>query len=88
MKEITVEMLQELENDQEFAAKMEAAKNPQEVMAIMKEYGIAVPAENGELDEDALDTVAGGGWLWDWFKSWFDRRSKKNTEDLNKILKS
>lgn len=87
MKEITAEMLQELENNEEFNAKKEAAKNPQEVMTIMKEYGIAVPAGNGELDESALDAVAGGGWLWDWFKSWFDKQSKKNTEDLNRILK-
>lgn len=87
MKEFTAEKLQELENDREFAAKMEEAKNPQDVMAIMKEYGIEMTAENGEMSEDALDNIAGGGKLWDWFMSWFDRRSKKNTEDLNNILK-
>ena len=87
MKELTVEKLQELENNEEFNAKMEAAKNPQEVMMIMKEYGIEVPTENGELDESALDAVAGGGWLWDWFKSWFNKQSKKNAEEIGKILK-
>lgn len=106
MKEFTVEKLQELENDREFAAKMEAAECTRDVISVLKEFGIeateeelvAVLAEqemameNGELSEDMLDNVAGGGKLWNWIKdrlnNWFKKQSKKNADEIGKILNS
>ncbi len=59
-----------LVNDEEFTAKLQGAKNLEEVTEILKSCGINVTADDlktaytqtqeKELDEDALDTVAGG----------------------------
>lgn len=86
MNEMITKKLAELENNQEFTAKMQAAGSEQELMAVLMEYGIEASAsENGELSEDALDNVS-GGWLWDLIKKWHKRRSKKNEDDINDIL--
>ena len=41
--------------------------------------------KDGELSEDDLENVSGGG-LWDWIKSLFNILAKKNSDDINDIL--
>ena len=74
--------LEELRNNAEFQEKLTAAQTPAEVVALFHEAGIAITEEQlmtlldepeGELDEAALENVAGGyvrpgafgRWLWD-----------------------
>lgn len=85
----------------EIMEKLDNAANMEEVLSILQENGIEMTADDlkkavsgsmaagkdGELSEDALDNVAGGGWLFDWLQRWIDKRSKKNTEDLDWIGK-
>lgn len=96
------ERMQELANDQIFAEKIQAAASELELMSILEEYGIhatendlvqflsGFDSDDGELSEDMLDNVAGGGKFWDWVKDrfgrWFKKRSEKNTKDINKMM--
>ena len=62
-----------MENNQELLAKAKQAKNPDELMSLAKENGIEMTEESakayfeqlhpktGELADDELDNVAGGG---------------------------
>ena len=93
MNETIMAKLQELENNQEFNEKLDACASPAEMVKVMAEYGIEcteadfsyVTADaNGELSEDSLDAVSGGG-LWGWFKKWYEKRKKKNTDDLRRL---
>lgn len=102
MKETTFEKLQNLAENQELVVKMQKAESTQEALSIMKEYGIDATEDeliqflssfdttDGELDEDMLDGVSGGGKLWNWIKdrlnSWFKKQSKKNADDIGDIL--
>lgn len=62
--------LEELMQDEEFTAKLEKAKDLDEVLAMLKEQGIELSKENletavrqldeSELDESSLEAVAGG----------------------------
>lgn len=65
--------IEELAKDEAFVAKMKAAKDFAEAAALLNAQGIEVTAEeleaiaaaqNGELDEDALENVAGGRIIW------------------------
>ena len=63
-----IEKLEALKNDQAFVEKLGQAKNDEEILALLDEQGIHLTAGqlnearggNGELDEDALEDVAGG----------------------------
>ena len=67
--------------NEEMLAKLQKAKTVEEIIAIAKEYGKEVTAEKaqellnqlggaeGELSDDALEAVAGGG-IVDTIKSW------------------
>jgi predicted ribosomally synthesized peptide with nif11-like leader len=90
MKEITVNTLQELENNKEFVEKMNDCETPAQMVAVMAEYGVActeadfsqITADaNGELSADALDNVAGGG-LFSWL---YNKLKEKNIRDLKKL---
>lgn len=71
----TIEKMDDLKSNPEFAAKIAAVSSPADLVTIMKEYGIevtAVDAENilnttqkiidadGEIPEEALDHIYGG----------------------------
>jgi len=90
MMENMMEKLQALENDQEFNEKLGACASAAEAVKVMAAYGIECTEADlsfvgaGELDEDALDAVSGGG-LISWLKSCYQKLKKKNTEDLRKL---
>lgn len=100
MNEEIIKKIEALANNQEFAARAANAASAEEMLAVMAEYDFHLNEEdmkallthaaatvgNGELNEDALDHVSGGSWLWDLFMSWFDRQSKKNSDDIGEIL--
>ena len=59
--------LEEASKDQEFIEKLKKAKTPEAVIAMAKEKGFALTAEDlnkkapsGELSDDELEAVAGG----------------------------
>ena len=73
---------EELSNDSVFREKLSQAQTPEEAVALFQAAGIAITEEQlmtlldepeGELDETALENVAGGyvrpgafgRWLWD-----------------------
>ena len=102
MKEIIIKKLQEM--DLEVAEKLSNAENIQEALAVLADCGIEATEEalvaamaelnmdeNGELSEEMLDGVAGGGKIWEWIKDcfgrWFKKRCEKNTREIDKILK-
>lgn len=103
MNTIAMEKMQELATNPDFIQRIETAENESELSTILKEYGVDASlddvlrflenatASEIELDEDMLDNVAGGGKIWDWikksFKKWFEKKSKKNAEDIEEILK-
>lgn len=84
-----IEKLNALAENQEFADRAAMAATEEETIALLHEFGVDVTAEalnelmavvpadaNGELSEDALEDVSGGGlfsWLWN--------LSKKHGED-------
>ena len=55
MNEMITKKLAELENDQEFTAKMQAAKDGQELLALLKEYGIDISKEQAVVFVKALN---------------------------------
>ena len=90
--------IEHLMNNEEFKAKLSAAENTAEMAEVFASYGVEVSeeelkeamapvtaGEGGELNEDALDMVSGGGFL-DWLINWGRKRSKKNTEDINEAM--
>ena len=99
-----IEKLKELMEDEEFLTKVAVAKTEDAIVAVMAEYGIQMTAaqvkeilaqdmgenENGELSEDMLDNVSGGGKIWDWvkgkFNSWFKKQSEKNARDIQNLI--
>lgn len=102
MKDNMEKKLQELAMNPEFVKKVQALDSIQEALALVKDYGIemsetelveilsASEETEGELSEEMLDSVAGGGKLWNWikkkFSEWFDRQSRKNADDIGDIL--
>lgn len=68
---------------EELIQKLQAAKSVDEIIAIAKENGIEITSEkaqelldkltvkDGELSDDMLDAVSGGGFK-DWLKGIFD----------------
>lgn len=48
MKEITVEMIRELANDQELAKEISKAKTAQEMQRVMQNYGVEISVEEIE----------------------------------------
>lgn len=100
MMENFIEKLQALANNQDFVEKVTNVTSAEEMLTLMTEYGIQlteselqgildqimVPQGNGELDEDMLDNISGGGKVWNWFKSWFQRRSEKNAKKIGEII--
>ena len=74
MKEMNVEMMEELITNEEFNLQVSAAKNAQEVVELFAAKGVEIPMElaqelfekpaaDAELSADDLDDVAGGGWV-------------------------
>lgn len=67
--------LEKLMQNEEFTKKLESAQNLDEVLAMVKEQGVEITKEEveaarkkldeGELDENSLEDVAGGiaGWI-------------------------
>ena len=98
-KEI-INKIEELTNDREFAARIANVSTTEEMRAELAEYGIHLNEEavealfanatatvgNGELNENALDQVSGGGWFLDWIKSWHKKLSEKNAQDIGEIV--
>ena len=101
MKEI-IKKLQEM--DRETAEKLSNAESMEEALEVLADCGIEATAEalaaavaeldadeNGELSEELLDGVAGGGKIWQWIKDcfgrWFKRQCEKNTREIDAILK-
>ena len=78
--------VEELLNDESFKEQLAAAKGYDEAIAIFRSVGIEVTEEmlkaaeaadipNGELDEGALEYVAGGSKVGDWIRRlWPPRR--------------
>ena len=63
------EKLQKLVDDPTFRDEMEAVQSQEEAVALLERYGVSLSPEEisalnaeGELDETALDGVAGGCW--------------------------
>ena len=90
--------IEHLMNNEEFKAKLSAAENTAEMAEVFASYGVEVSeeelkeamapvaaGEGGELSEDALDMVSGGG-FWDWLKALYDWLCKRNEEDLNDLM--
>ena len=48
MKEITIEMIQELSNDQEFVKKISETKSAQEMCSVVRGYGVDISVEEIE----------------------------------------
>ena len=71
---------------EELIQKLQAAKSVDEIIAIARENGVEVTREkaqellekltvkDGELTDDMLDAVSGGG-LVDWFKGLFNEKT-------------
>lgn len=66
------EKLKELMGDTSFCEELEKASSPEEASALFAQHGIQITPEEllaavaqpeGELDETALDDVAGGCWV-------------------------
>ena len=67
--------LEKLMQSEEFTKKLESAQNLDEVLVMVKEHGVEITKEEveaalkkldeGELDENSLEDVAGGiaGWI-------------------------
>lgn len=69
------EKLQKLAEDPKFREEMEAVQSQEEAAALLERYGVSLSPEEistlnaeGELDETALDGVAGGSWLADFWR--------------------
>lgn len=67
------EKLQKLAEDPKFREEMEAVQSQEEAAALLERYGVSLSPEEistlnaeGELDETALDGVAGGSWADIW----------------------
>lgn len=104
MMENTIAKIQSLAGDQDYVAKVTNADSAEEMLTVMAEYGIQLtveelhsvlnqiimPQEDGELDEDMLKNVSGGGRVWNWVKScfnkWFQRQSEKNAREIGYII--
>lgn len=98
MNENIIEKLKELENNPEFIEKTAAAGSADEMLAVLGEFGIqlaeadlkdllagnAIVSENGELSEDALDNISGGG-FWDWLEKFVNWRSDREGKKIKKI---
>ena len=98
MNENIIEKLKELENNPEFLERAAAAGSADEILAVLAKFGIqlseadlkdflvgnAVVSENGELSEDALDNISGGG-FWNWLSKFVNRRAKKEEKKIIKI---
>lgn len=78
-----------------FVERLNMTNSVEEMHELFGQYGVKVSMEElnkmvnsikvgagGELNEDALDNVAGGGWFqkfWDWLCTW-------NTEGTNDVV--
>lgn len=67
------ETLQKLAENPKFREEMEAVQSQEEAVALLERYGVSLSPEEisalnaeGELDETALDGVAGGSWADFW----------------------
>lgn len=98
-----LEKIEQMMDSEEFVQKLNLTACVEEMQELFAQHGVDITMDelnrmiasvsvgaNGELNEDALENVAGGGKAWDWIKkqlnNWFKRRSKKNAEDINDIL--
>ena len=91
MNETMIKKLQALAENQEFTEKMQDVTDTEAMISLLKEYGVeATEAElvqvlsfsevaDGELDEDMLEGVSGGGKIWNWIIS---KLNKKNERDI------
>lgn len=102
--ENTMTRIEALANDQDFVAKVTNTNSAEEMLAVMAEYDIHMTEEDlkaflerimmipesGELNEEMLDNVSGGGRFWNWVKScfnnWFHRQSEKNAREIGNII--
>lgn len=85
MNEITMKKLAQIMQDEVANEKMENANGIEEIVAILNTYGVEVTEEElqqilasstvGELTEESLDMVAGGGWM---KKAWGHIKSALN----------
>lgn len=88
--------IEELIQDNDFIAKVTCAKSLDAVEDLLREKGIeistaemkAVMRVDEELSEDALDNIAGGGWLLNWLSFLVQKRSEKNKKELDKLVKT
>ena len=81
-------MMEHNEMSPELQAKLDGAESLDDVVRICAEAGITISKEqlealeastaDGELNEDALDAVSGGGLLADLFSWWRNRGRKRS----------
>ena len=89
--------MKDMSTDAKFTEMLQNANSQEEILRVLNENGIAVSSEemknfvdsapDGELSEEVLDEVAGGGWLWNHLTKywnpgyWFGRAMVKNIGD-------
>ena len=89
--------LEELFGNQKFVDALKAARKAEEVVRLFAANGVEVSTEgaeafladrdkasDGELSEDALDAVSGGGLLADLFDWWRNRGRKRSNPNGGK----
>lgn len=89
---VNAEIINELMGNEEFNAKMHEAKTEQEFITLLNEYGVENVAEvykefmdtiskDGELNEEELDSVSGGGkglvYYFEKFLDWLLKQCRK-----------
>ena len=95
---MNTEKIEQLMNSTEFMQKVDMVDSLEAMQDLFTQYGVNLTLDelkqmvattsvdaSGELSEDDLDGVAGGGIL-DWIKKLHAWLSKKNTDDINDIL--
>lgn len=88
-------ILEKLENNAEFMEAMETVVNMEQLQQLLQAHGVELSPEElrnlmaeemqGELSEEDLDNVAGGG-LFSWLKKKFFKSVKKESKKYTKLL--
>ena len=90
-----MDKIEQLMDSEEFVQKLNLTNGVEEMQKLFEQYGVEVPLEelnqmvsvahvgvDGELNEEALENVAGGGWFqkfWDWL-------CNRNTKGIGEVV--